>query len=106
VHWEPFGRLSYVGFLSFSLFLFFSPLSLPLSLSLSLFFSFSLSDLTSPARKVLTLRLEMKYIVAALYSNYTTSIIDDTDIEQSDAYTAPPKGGKLIVRLERRVGVM
>jgi len=49
---------------------------------------------------------QMKYIVAALYSNYTTSIIDDTDIEQSDAYTAPPKGGKLIVRLERRVGVM
>lgn len=44
----------------------------------------------------------MKYIVAALYSNYTTSIVDDTDIEQSDAYTAPPKSGKLVIRLERR----
>lgn len=50
---------------------------------------------------MLTLASEMKYIVAALYSNYTTSIIDDTDIEQMDAYTAPPKSDKLIIRLRR-----
>ena len=44
---------------------------------------------------------EMKYIVAALYSNYSTTIIDDTGIEQSDSYTAPPKGDKLLLRLDK-----
>ncbi|KAH9862454.1 hypothetical protein IAQ61_009870 [Plenodomus lingam] len=44
---------------------------------------------------------QMKYIVAALYSNYSTGIVDDTGIEQSDAYTAPPRGEKLIIRLEK-----
>lgn len=44
---------------------------------------------------------EMKYIVAALYSNYSTTVVDDTGIEQSDSYTAPPKGNKLVIRLEK-----
>ena len=44
---------------------------------------------------------EMKYIVAALYSNYTTAIVEDTGIEQSDAYTAPPKNSGLLIRLQR-----
>lgn len=48
---------------------------------------------------VLTPGSEMKYIIAALYSSYSTAIIDDTGIEQSDAYTAPPKGDKLMIRL-------
>lgn len=43
----------------------------------------------------------MKYIVAALYSNYVTTVVDDTGIEQSDAYTAPPKVDKLMIQLER-----
>ena len=47
----------------------------------------------------LTVRTEMKYIVAALYSNYTTSIVDDSGIEQTDAYTAPPKSDKLLIEL-------
>lgn len=50
---------------------------------------------------MLTNEPEMKYIVAAIYSNYTTTIVDDTGIEQVDAYTAPPKNDKLIIRLER-----
>jgi len=45
--------------------------------------------------------IEMKYAVAALYSNYTTSIVDDIGIEQSDAYTAPPTSDKLMIRLQR-----
>ncbi|KAH8730933.1 cytochrome P450 monooxygenase-like protein, partial [Phaeosphaeriaceae sp. PMI808] len=44
---------------------------------------------------------QMKYIVAALYSNYSTLIISDTGIEQSDSYTAPPKSDKLIIKLEK-----
>ncbi|KAF2642548.1 cytochrome P450 monooxygenase-like protein [Massarina eburnea CBS 473.64] len=44
---------------------------------------------------------QMKYIIAALYSNYATSIIDDTRIEQIDAYTAPPGSDKVMIRLQR-----
>ena len=45
----------------------------------------------------------MKYIIAVLYSNYSTTIVDDTGIEQIDSYTAPPKSDKLLVRLEKMV---
>lgn len=41
----------------------------------------------------------MKLAVAALYSNYTTTIVDDDDIEATDEYTVKPKGGKLILKL-------
>ncbi|KAJ4989463.1 cytochrome P450 [Stagonosporopsis vannaccii] len=44
---------------------------------------------------------QMKYIVAALYSNYSTAVVDDTGIEQSDSYTAPPKGDRLVIQLEK-----
>ncbi|KAF2036670.1 cytochrome P450 monooxygenase-like protein [Setomelanomma holmii] len=47
---------------------------------------------------------QMKYIVAALYSSYSTSIVDDTGIEQIDSYTAPPKNDRLMVRLEYLAG--
>ncbi|KAF2203987.1 cytochrome P450 monooxygenase-like protein [Delitschia confertaspora ATCC 74209] len=43
---------------------------------------------------------QMKYILAAIYSNFKTTVIDDAGIEQSDAYTAPPKSDKLMIRLE------
>lgn len=43
----------------------------------------------------------MKYIVAALYSNYCTTIVDDAGIEQSDSYTAPPQSERLMIRLEK-----
>jgi hypothetical protein len=46
---------------------------------------------------------EMKYIIAVLYSNYSTTIVDDAGIEQIDSYTAPPKSDKLLVRLEKMV---
>ncbi|KAF2749423.1 cytochrome P450 monooxygenase-like protein [Sporormia fimetaria CBS 119925] len=44
---------------------------------------------------------QMKFIVAALYSNYTTAIIDDTGIEQVDGYTAPPSNEELLIQLQR-----
>ncbi|KAH4175721.1 hypothetical protein HBH43_066050 [Parastagonospora nodorum] len=44
---------------------------------------------------------QMKYIVAALYSNYSTSIVDDSGIEQTDSYTAPPQSDRLMIRLEK-----
>ena len=43
----------------------------------------------------------MKLITAAIYTNYRTHIVDDEGIEQQDAYTASPKGNKLVLRFER-----
>lgn len=42
----------------------------------------------------------MKLTIAAIYTNFTTSIIDDTGIEAIDAYTVKPKGNKLILKFE------
>jgi len=42
----------------------------------------------------------MKHIIAAVYSNFTTAIVDDSGIEQIDAYTAPPRVQKLIISLK------
>ncbi|MCJ1474226.1 hypothetical protein MMC13_002884 [Lambiella insularis] len=44
---------------------------------------------------------EMKLLIAAIYTNFTTSIVDDDGIEQEDAYTAGPTGNRLILRFER-----
>ncbi|KAL8797415.1 MAG: hypothetical protein Q9182_007205 [Xanthomendoza sp. 2 TL-2023] len=44
---------------------------------------------------------EIKLIVADVYSNFRTRIVDDGGIEQIDAYTAGPKGKKLVLALER-----
>lgn len=45
--------------------------------------------------------IELKIVVAAIYTNYTTKIIDDGDIEQLDAYSAGPKGDKLILQFKK-----
>jgi hypothetical protein len=50
---------------------------------------------------LLTPPTEMKYIIAALYSGYSTTIVDDTGIEQIDAYTAPPTSAVLMIRLQK-----
>jgi hypothetical protein len=44
---------------------------------------------------------ELKFVVAAIYTNYTTKIIDHEDMEQLDAYVGGPKGEKLILQFER-----
>ena len=44
--------------------------------------------------------LEMKFIIAAIYTNWQTVLVDDEGIEQKDLYTAPPSSGNLIVELE------
>ncbi|ODM23977.1 hypothetical protein SI65_01567 [Aspergillus cristatus] len=41
---------------------------------------------------------EMKLAVAAIYTNFSTVLIDDENIEATDAYTVKPKGDKLILR--------
>jgi hypothetical protein len=37
----------------------------------------------------------MKLATAAIYSNFTTAIVNDDNIEATDEYTVKPKGGKL-----------
>lgn len=42
----------------------------------------------------------MKYIVAAIYSNFTSHIVDDAGMEQTDGYTSRPASDRLILRFE------
>jgi hypothetical protein len=52
------------------------------------------------------MRTEMKLIVAAIYSNYTSHIVDDNGMEnQSDGYTGRPENERLFLRFERVVQV-
>ncbi|KAL2135097.1 hypothetical protein VTI74DRAFT_9807 [Chaetomium olivicolor] len=47
---------------------------------------------------------EMKLIIAAIYSNYTTHIVDDEGMEnQSDGYTGRPENERLFLRFEKVV---
>ncbi|EAQ84922.1 hypothetical protein CHGG_08936 [Chaetomium globosum CBS 148.51] len=47
---------------------------------------------------------EMKLIVAAIYSNYTSHIVDDDGMEnQSDGYTSRPEKERLFLRFEKAV---
>ena len=43
----------------------------------------------------------MKLLLAALYTNYRTSIVDDTGIEMIDAYVSGPVSNQLTLRFER-----
>jgi len=44
---------------------------------------------------------EMKVVVAAIWANYVTHVVDDDGIDQSDAYTGHPKSNSLYLRFER-----
>ncbi|KAK4249572.1 cytochrome P450 [Corynascus novoguineensis] len=47
---------------------------------------------------------EMKLIIAAIYSNYTSHVVDDEGMEnQSDGYTGRPEHERLFLRFERVV---
>ena len=49
----------------------------------------------------LTMGAEMKLVVAAVYSNFTTETADDGDMEQTDTYIAGPVGEKCVLRFKR-----
>lgn len=42
----------------------------------------------------------MKLTVAAVYTNFRTTIVNDNNIEAIDAYTVKPRGDKLILKFE------
>lgn len=43
---------------------------------------------------------EMKLVVAAVYTNFKTSIVSDDNMEAIDAYTVKPTGESLILRFD------
>ncbi|KAL9025336.1 MAG: hypothetical protein Q9196_005818 [Gyalolechia fulgens] len=44
---------------------------------------------------------ELKYVTAAIYANFSTSIVDDMGIEQIDSYVAGPKEERLQLKFTR-----
>ncbi|KAG9245675.1 cytochrome P450 [Calycina marina] len=44
---------------------------------------------------------EIKLVIAAVYTNYRTYIVDDNGIEQEDGYTVGPASNKLMLRFEK-----
>lgn len=44
---------------------------------------------------------EIKLLVAAIYSNWTTEIVDDEGIEEIDAYTIRPRSNRLFLRFRQ-----
>ena len=39
----------------------------------------------------------MKLIAAAIYTNYTTSLVEMGDMEDADGFVGRPKGNKLVL---------
>ncbi|KAL4891664.1 cytochrome P450 [Aspergillus ambiguus] len=44
---------------------------------------------------------EIKLVIASVYTNFQTSILEDNDIEAIDAYTVKPQGEKLVLKIEQ-----
>jgi len=42
----------------------------------------------------------MKYVIASIYTNYTTSTVDMDGIELAEGYTAGPKGNKVLLKYQ------
>jgi hypothetical protein len=43
----------------------------------------------------------MKQIVAAIYTNFRTTVVDDQGMEQVGGYTARPASERLVLRFDR-----
>lgn len=53
------------------------------------------------SERLLTSSTELKYVTAAVYTNFTTTVVDDTGIEQEDGYTTGPRGNQLTLKFTR-----
>lgn len=45
-------------------------------------------------------KTEIKLVVAAVYTNFRTHIVDDEGIEQMDGYTCGPTSNRLFLKFE------
>lgn len=46
-------------------------------------------------------KTELKMMIAAVYTNFTSHVENDDGIEQEDGYTTGPTSNRLILRFER-----
>jgi hypothetical protein len=44
---------------------------------------------------------EMKYIIYGVWANFATYLANDQELRHVDAYTAPPAGHRLDIKLEK-----
>jgi hypothetical protein len=51
--------------------------------------------------KLMMVIAEMKLIVAAVYTNFITHIVNDDGIEQEGGFICGPKSNRLILRFEK-----
>jgi len=49
------------------------------------------------------MRIEIKLVIAAVYTNFESFVVDDEGVEQEDGYLAGPIGNRLMVRFEKVV---
>ncbi|GAB1216391.1 hypothetical protein ATERTT37_005605 [Aspergillus terreus] len=49
---------------------------------------------------IVTETLQIKLVIASVFTNYRTSIVDDDGIEAIDAYTVKPRSEKLVLKIE------
>lgn len=49
----------------------------------------------------LTKDAEMKLVIVAVYTSFTTEIVDAEGIEQTDTFIAGPVGEKLVIRFKQ-----
>ena len=57
-------------------------------------------DTAWPSNILTTIFIEIKIVTAAIYSNYETSIVDDTGIEPLDGFIGRPTGNKLVLKFK------
>lgn len=43
---------------------------------------------------------EMKLVITSIYTNFRTTIVDDENVEENDAYTVKPRGEKLVLKFQ------
>lgn len=43
----------------------------------------------------------MKHAIAAIYTNFTTEVVDAEGIEQAEGFTAGPAGDKLVLQFSK-----
>lgn len=61
---------------------------------------FYVSKPCADIRLLTRVHLVLKILIAAVYTNFTTTIIDDEGIEQRDFHLAGPVGDKLILQFD------
>lgn len=44
--------------------------------------------------------IAIKYVIASIYTNYTTSVVELGSMDLAEGYTAGPKGNKVVLKYQ------